>query len=62
MNKHLNRNPHYVDDHCWWYEDDKGINVVLEREAFAGTCQAAVIRHIDWRTIRAALKRKDRKE
>lgn len=59
--KHLDRNrhSHLGQEDWWWYEEWGGIDVVVtQRATEAGT----VIIRIPWRSIRAALKRKDTPE
>ena len=56
-NRHLSRDPHHTkDDGVWWYEEPVGITLFVEQR----TKVATII--IPWRSIRAALKRKDKKE
>lgn len=58
--KHLKREPHRAKDGAaWWYEQNDGVCVCIEFENVAGHY---VLTHtIQWRAIRAALARKDRK-
>lgn len=55
----LRRSPHKVKniDWAWWYEEKYGICVVVHQ----GT-RGAITLDIPWRSIRAALKRLDKKE
>lgn len=57
MNKHLKRTPHHPQgrEDAWWYEEKRGIHVLIQTSF--GTKQVL----IDWRSIRAALARKDKK-
>lgn len=59
-NKHLHLEPHHVDQDFWWYEENKGITVVMQLPTKDGGW-AQTVRRIPWADIRAALKRKDRK-
>jgi len=64
-NKHLNRYPHDLHGRniaegfqAWWYEDDYGIWVYISDpndNKFARQCT------IPWKSLRAALARKDKK-
>lgn len=47
--------PHKIDDDGWWYEEPKGITVVVHTDT-----QGAKQVFIPWRTIRAALRRLDK--
>jgi hypothetical protein len=60
---HLQLEPHPIrgTESAWWYEDEKGICVVMEcRDAngrlLADTLQAT----IPWRSLRGAVRRKDK--
>lgn len=53
MNKNLNRKPHVIDEKSWWYEENRGISIIIEPHD--GTTE----KRINWRVIRSALKRKD---
>jgi hypothetical protein len=55
--KHLKLEPHNINEHAWWYEEKNHISVVFHREN-----QGSQIVEIPWRSIRAALKRLDKKE
>jgi len=57
MTKHLKLKPHkvYGDKNAWWYEDGKGISVVVSIP------HNSRIVNINWRSIRNALARKDKK-
>ena len=56
--KHLQNKSHHFKgrDDAWWYEENNGIHVVVERK------EGTTIVHLPWRSIRSALKRKDRKQ
>ena len=56
--KHLKRDSHKIRhiDWAWWYEEKQGICVVIHQ----GT-RGAVTIDVPWRSIRAALKRLDKK-
>ena len=53
--KHLSRHPHDIDTRAWWYEENHGIEIIVES-------LNEKMRHlkIPWVSVRAALKRKDR--
>ena len=55
-NQHLHRKPHAIrgTQTAWWYEDAKGIYVVVE------AVPAIQCITIPWAYLRGALKRKDR--
>ena len=55
--KHLHLRPHNVTKQFWWYEDRKGLTICSEING-----HSFIVGDIPWRSIRAALKRKDRKE
>lgn len=54
--KHLSGNPHKVTDDFWWYEENGGITLCVRAD------QKTLLFDIPWSAIRAALKRKDRKD
>ena len=54
---HLKRAPHTINEDWWWYEEPQGICVVHHM----GTRGAFTV-EIPWRSLRAALKRLDKKE
>lgn len=67
-NKHLKRSSHCIDREAWWYEEQRGIAIIVEiREGGpktltgAGALIAGKVINIPWRLLRAALARKDRK-
>lgn len=49
--------PQNVNEDCWYYEEPKGICVVLHGE----TNQGCLIATIPWKMLRGSLKRKDKK-
>jgi hypothetical protein len=55
-NKHLDLRPHNISPVMWWYEDSAGIAVVFD-SGKGPECLPI----IKWRSIRLALKRKDKK-
>ena len=58
--KHLQRKPHCLDDRIWWYEENDGIDLWInlsEKEWSSNFINKKIL----WRTLRAALKRKDKK-
>ena len=56
-NKDLSLKPHHIKDtdNAWWYEETKGIELIVQHKV-------GDIRNysISWRTIRGALKRKEK--
>jgi hypothetical protein len=54
---HLKLWPHNINENWWWYEEPQGICVVHHQ----GTKGAAMV-NISWRSLRAALKRLDKKK
>ena len=59
--KDLTTKPHNTtDDSCWWYDDPGGINIVKRIEDENGDYVRVDQVTIPWRSIRAALKRKDK--
>jgi hypothetical protein len=57
-NKDLSRNPHNMSHDFWWYEENYGISIIYQITTFKGIEQRE--RRIPWRSLRAALKRKDK--
>ena len=62
--KDLKKTPHHPQkrDDVWWYEENDGIHIVMEASRnppvghlMPNTCK------ITWASLRAALKRKDKK-
>lgn len=51
--------PHSLDEHAWWYEEDRGILIVTESRAHDGSYISTEQRVIPWHQIRAALRRLD---
>ena len=58
-NANLWHEPHRVASWLWWYEEPSGITVVVDPQAVPKTENLVTIR---WKSVRAALARKDRKE
>lgn len=59
--KHLSPRPHNIKPGSWWYEENSGIEVVHQiRDDYGKYIRTDHIR-IPWVSIRAALKRKDKK-
>jgi hypothetical protein len=59
-NSALKLDPHNITESCWWYEEEKGINVVVEHRSKDGaTCYHTAQYLIPWDQVRAALSRKD---
>ena len=58
--KDLSKYPHHVNDRFWWFEEKRGICVCSEAWDPEGG-KEVVINYIPWNSIRAALKRKDKK-
>ena len=59
--KHLKLKPHNISNELWWYEANAGIEVVARFEDKPTGVVIVRIHVIPWRSIRAALKRKDKK-
>lgn len=59
--KHLREDPHKVHQNCWWYEENKGIFIVVEHTDIHGLRLHTQVYNIPWKSLRAALKRKDMK-
>jgi hypothetical protein len=59
-NTDLSIHPHAIDEHSWWYEEEKGIRVVIEARDSAGRFYMTVQRLIPWKEIKAAAARLDR--
>lgn len=53
---HLQLKPHNVTKDFWWYEDVPGISI-----CFGDQISGVINRKIRWSSLRAALKRKDKK-
>ena len=61
-NKHLKCSPHTINCYSWWYEDNVGIIVVQEcRERDTRLYVDTVMTTITWKSLRNALRRKDKK-
>jgi hypothetical protein len=58
-NKHLRLSPHCKrgEPEWWWYEEPKGVVIVLSPQMTGGS---AVSVKIPWKSLRGALQRKDR--
>lgn len=54
-NNHLQRKPHDVTEDLWWYEEPGGICICFKN---GNRFNQALI---PWRSVRAAIKRKDKK-
>lgn len=54
--KHLDRSPHNISDNLWWYEENGGICLCIKISSTKTRTE-----HIRWSSLRAALKRKDKK-
>ena len=56
-NKHLRLKPHDIrnTDDVWWYEEPAGITLVVPDRA-----SGHAVHLIQWRSVRAALARKDK--
>lgn len=58
-NEHLSLKPKTIHAQAWWYETDGGIEIVHEIRTKGEYVRTETIK-IPWRSIRAALARKDR--
>lgn len=58
--KHLLSRPHRITDDFWWYEENKGIAVCVRAHDKDGV-KRTFVHDIPWRSIRAAMERKDKK-
>ena len=58
--KHLNRKPHDVTDEFWWYEENHGLTLIVCPIKPDGTRDVTKSFKIPWRSVKAALKRKER--
>ncbi len=58
-NKHLQKEPHRIDNDTWWYEEIDGI-YIIHWEYDDNLNRTSVHIRIPWLSIRSALKRKDR--
>jgi len=58
--RHLQTKPHRVTNDFWWYEENKGIAICV-RARDKDDVERTFVRDIPWRSVRAALARKDRK-
>ena len=59
-NKDLNRSPKFASDNVWWYEETSGIEIHIDHKYEDGIKFSHQVITIPWRSIRAALKRKDK--
>jgi len=55
-NKDLWLKPHDINTNFWWYEDAQGLAVVFYNKKVG-----SIVQKIPWRSLRNALKRKDKK-
>jgi len=53
---HLQLKPHNVTEDFWWYEETGGIAI-----CYGDQTSGVICRNISWRSLRAALNRKDKK-
>jgi len=58
--KDLKRSSHRNKDGWWWYEEPKGIAVMVPQNDRAGNHLRTTEHVITWRSLRGALKRKDK--
>jgi len=60
--QHLDGNPHKIKGtkDAWWYEEFGHITVVVHRDAINQDIGSVLV-EIPWKSIRAALARKDQK-
>ena len=59
-NEALKLEPHNITKYCWWYEQDDGINVVVEHRSADGEKYFHTAQYlIPWSRVRDALRRKD---
>jgi hypothetical protein len=59
-NQHLKLDPHNITERCWWYEQDEGINIVVEHTTSDGNRWLHTEQYlIPWNEVRAALSRKE---
>ena len=62
MKNDLDGNPHNIDEWAWWYEEPRGINLVVEERGHDGSYIRTRQRLIPWGQIRAALARLDKQK
>jgi hypothetical protein len=62
--KHLKRAAHFATGttDCWWYEDNGGIDVYMRCQSSDGMLVGVQNAKISWRSLRAALARKDKED
>lgn len=58
--KDLSRNPHNVTDNLWWYEESRGVELVLRVTDNQGGYLRTEQHTISWDVLRRALARKDK--
>jgi hypothetical protein len=58
--EHLDKKPHWAGLDCWWYECNGGIEIHTDYRDTEGVRVGHSIAKIQWRSLRAALKRKDK--
>lgn len=61
-NKDLKLSPQNIDPFWWWYEEPSGIHIIHEMRDKNGRFIETQQRCIPWDSVRAALRRKDKKE
>ena len=61
VKKYLIRKPHDVTDEFWWYEENYGLILIVCPIKPDGTRDVTKVFKIPWRSVKAALKRKERR-
>jgi len=59
--KHLLVDPHQIDEFAWWYEEPKGISILIEVRKPNGEHLSTEQRTLAWRSVEAALRRKKKR-
>lgn len=60
-NEHLSHKPHQVTTDFWWYEENDGIKLYVRGYDEKGSQKNLYCNKITWKSLRAALSRKDKK-
>ncbi len=60
--KDLSLKPHDINENLWWYENYRGVELVIRHTDKNGTYVRTELSIISWDVLRRALARKDKKK
>lgn len=58
--EHLSRRPRTLSPSAWFYEEEGGLEVVVQLHDMAGNYLGTTTTKVPWRQIRVSLERRDR--